>query len=240
MKMEKKTLKFISTAFIFCLGIVFVAYFAGPNILKAYIEVGIGNCSKIPMLCKTPTQEITNPEIDKTYLATLIPYKFSKLSLSVPKGFAVIQELEKKPYYKKRLNHQKESVIYTFRQEPGYFIKLFPQIKREGIKDNYAFIKRMAYAKTEEIKNINDAFFVILKSIFTPDLGDQNKVISASFSMPDRKGFINYNLFDKEYYFECNVVSEKGDFFKIYIRDNRASLDLKEILTIISTLETEG
>jgi hypothetical protein len=219
------------------LAIAFVVIFAGPNILKSYIETGIGSCVKIPILCKTPTQEIINPEIDKAYLSTLIPYKFSKLTLSAPKGFAVIQELEKRPYYKKRLGRHKESIIYTFHQDPGYFIKLFPQVKSASLTNNYDFIKRLAFAQIEGIKNINDAFFVILKSIFTPDLGDQNKVISASFVMPDRKGFINYNLFDKEYYFECNVISKEGDFFKVYIKDTGATLELKEIFAIISTLE---
>lgn len=234
--MKKKT-SLIPTIIIFILAIAFVVIFAGPNILKAYIETGIGSCAKIPILCKTPTQEINNPKINKTYLETLIPYRFSRLSLSAPKGFAVIQELEKKPYYKKRLNHSKESVIFTFRQEPEYFIKLFPQVKSAGVTDNYGFIKRLAFARTDKIKNITDAFFVILKSIFTPDLGDQDKVISASFSMPDRKGFINYNLFDKMYYFECNVTTKSGDFFKVYIKDTERRLDLEEIFAIISTLD---
>lgn len=238
--MKHKRANFIYTVIIFILAITFVIYFSGPNILKSYIEIGIGSCAKIPMLCKIPTQEIINPAIDKVYLSTLIPHKFSKLSIFVPKDFTVIQELEKKPYYKKRLNHHRESTIFTFRQDPGYFIKLFPQVKGAGITNNYDFIKRLAFAQIDGIKNLSDAFFVILKSIFTPDMGDQNKVISASFTMPDRKGFINYNLFDKNYYFECNVISASGDFFKVYIKDNGAKLDLKEIFAIISTLEKQG
>lgn len=235
--MKKKGTKLVFSAVILILAVTFVIYFSGANILKSYISIGIGSCAKIPMLCKIPTQEIINPEIDKVYLSTLIPHKFSRLSLSAPKGFAVIQELEKKPYYKKRLNHHKDSVIYTFRQDPGYFIKLFPQTKSAEVTDNYDFIKRLAFAQIDGIKNITDAFFVILKSIFTPDLGDQEKVISASFRMPDRKGFINYNLFDKKRYFECNAIAKSGDFFKVYIKDAGATLDLKEVLAIISTLE---
>lgn len=235
--MKKRKNKTVASIIVFILAVTFVIFFFGPNFLRSYIVTGIGNCSKIPMLCKTPTQEITNPEIDKAYLSTLIPHKFSKLSLFTPRGFAVIQELEKQPFYKKRLGQHKESVIYTFRQDPGYFIKLFPQVKNAGVNNNYDFIKRLAFAHTDGIKNIDDAFFVILKSIFTPDLGDQNKVISASFVMPDRRGFINYNLFDKEYYFECNVITENDVFFKVYIKDTGATLDLKEIFAIISTLE---
>lgn len=232
----KKKANILFSALILAGAITFVIFYTGPNILKTYTKNGIGDCSKIPMLCKIPTQEIINPTIDKVYISTLIPHKFSRLSVSAPKGFAVIQELEKKPYYKKRLRLHKESVIYIFRQDPGYFIKLFPQVKKAGIENNYDFIKRLAFAQIDGINNLNDAFFVILKSIFTPDLGDQNKVISASFTMPDRRGFVNYNLFDKEYYFECNVIGKGGDFFKVYIKDKGASLELNEIFAIISTL----
>lgn len=235
--MNHKKTNPLFTVLVCGLAFAFVVYFGGPKILKAYIENGIGSCAKIPILCKIPTQEIVNPRIDKAYLSTLVPHKFSKLSLSTPKGFAVIQELEKQPYYKKRLNHRKESIIYTFRQDPGFFIQLYPQVKKAGVTNNYDFIKRMAFARLDGINNLTDAFFIILKSIFTPDLGDQDKVVSATFTMPDRKGFINYNLFDKEYYFECNVVTESGDFFKVYIKDIGATLDLKEIFAIIYTLE---
>ncbi len=235
--MKKKRSNIIFYVIISLAAVLFVVYFAGPNILKAYIETGIGGCDNIPILCRSPEQEIKNPPIDKEFISNLLPYKFSRLSISAPRGFAVIQELEKKPYYKKRLNRNKESVIFTFRQDPGYFIKLFPQAKKIGIRDNYEFIKQLQFARTDRIKNINDAFFVILKSIFTPDLGDQNKVVMASIEMPDRKGFINYNLFDKKYYFECNIINEKGDFFKVYIKDVNRSLELNQVIGILSTLK---
>jgi len=235
--MKYKTTKFISIFVLLILGLIFVIAFGGPNILRAYIETGIGGCSKIPILCKIPAQDILSPKIDKEYANNLIPYKFSKLTIAVPKGFSVVQELEKKTYYKKRLNQHKDSIIYTFHQEPGYFTKLFPQVKKIGIYNNYEFIKRLTYAQTNKIKDIPDAFFVILKSIFTPDIGDQNKSIIASFTMPDRKGFISYNLFDKEYYFDCNIITDTDDFFKVYIRDAKATLDLNETLAIISTLK---
>ena len=237
--MKKNPAKFIPLIILFALAIVFTAAFSGPKILTAYIETGIGSCSKIPILCKMPTQEIINPQIDKDYTSTLIPYKFSKLSIAAPKGFAVIQELEKKLYYKKRLNRHKESVLYAFHQEPGYFTKLFPQVKKIGINNNYDFIKQLAFARIDGIKNIADAFFVVLKSIFTPDIGDQNKVVMASFVMPGRRGFISYNLFDKEYYFDCDIVMDSGDFFKVYVRDKGdkgTRLELKEVYAIISTL----
>ena len=229
---------FISTI-ILTVAFIFAAIVGGPNILKGYIENGIGGCSRIPILCKSPVQEIVVSEVEKKYTGGFIPYKFSKMSLSAPKGFTVIQELEKKPYYKKRLSRRKESVIYAFRQGPGYFIKLFPQVKGAGITDNYTFIRRLSFARTDQVKNITDAFFVILKSIFTPDIGNQDKAVMASFSLPGKKGFISYNLFDEEYYFDCNLVNENGDFFKLYIKDLGARLQLDEVLAIISTLKRE-
>jgi hypothetical protein len=231
-----RNLSFLTT---FIAAIIFVVIFGGPNILRSYIENGIGGCKKIPILCKYPTQEIPKLAIEKEYIDTFIPYKFSKLSVSAPRGFAVIQELEKKPYYKKRLNRRRESAIHLFRQNPGYFLKLFPQVKAKDIKDNYDFIKRLTFADINQVKNLTDAFFVILKSIFTPDIGNQNKVVMASFNIPGKKGFISYNLFDKGYYFDCNVISDSGDFFKVYIKDMKASLEIKDVLAIISTLKNQ-
>ncbi|MFA5311289.1 MAG: hypothetical protein WC355_03135 [Candidatus Omnitrophota bacterium] len=228
-----------TSAAIFTVALVFAAIVGGPNILRGYIETGIGGCGKIPILCKSPAQEIAVAEAEKEYTGIFIPYKFSKMSLSAPRGFTVVQELEKKTYYKKRLNRKKESVIYAFRQDPGYFIKLFPQVKSAGIKDNYDFIRRLSFARTDQVKNITDAFFVILKSIFTPDIGSQHKAVMASFSISGKRGFISYNLFDEEYYFDCNLVNENGDFFKLYIKDLGARLQMDEVLAIISTLERE-
>jgi hypothetical protein len=237
MRKKTKLAEAISYSVVFIIAVIFIVIFGGPNILKGYIETGIGSCDKIPILCKSPSQEIADSKIDKEHLNELIPHTFPKISLSVPRGFMVVQELHKRPYYKKRIARHKESVIYVFRQDPGYFIKLFPQVKSAGVKDDYDFIKRLTFANTNQVKNITDAFFVILKSVFTPDLGDQNKVVMASFSIPGKRGFISYNLFDKEYYFDCNIVDGNGDFFKLYIKDLKTSLEIKEVLEIISTLQ---
>ncbi len=236
MRKKHKLARVISYFIIFIIAVIFVVIFGGPNILKGYIISGIGGCDKIPILCKFPTQEIAESKINKEYLTTLIPHTFPKMSLSAPCGFMVVQELHKRPYYKKRITRHKESVIYVFRQEPGYFIRLFPQVKKTGVTNNYDFIKRLSLANINQIHNTTDAFFVILKSIFTPDLGDQKKAVMASFSLPKKKGFINYNLSGKEYYFDCNLVDDSGDFFKLYIKDFNAGLTIEEVLTIISTL----
>ncbi|MBM3243939.1 MAG: hypothetical protein FJZ12_03800 [Candidatus Omnitrophica bacterium] len=235
--MRRNKVKALTYIIAFLAALIFIAVFGGPNILKGYIEAGIGNCKKIPILCKAPSQEIKGVKIDKDYLAGLIPHSFPKMSVSYPRGFMVVQELHKRPYYKKRVAKHKESVIYVFRQDPGHFLNLFPQLKGDKeIKDNYDFIKRLAFANIDNIKNIKDAFFVILKSIFTPDLEDQHKVVSASFEIRGKKGFISYNIFDKAHFFDCNLVDDKGNFFKVYIKDLNGSLEINEVLAIISTL----
>lgn len=236
MRRRDKLTKLVSYLVVFIIASVFVILFGGPNILKGYITTGIGGCVKIPILCMSPSGEIKGFKVDKEYLNTLIPHTFPKMSVSVPRGFMVVQELHKRPYYKKRVARHKESVIYVFRQGPGYFVKLFPQVKGLGIDDNYSFIKRLFSANTNNIRNISDAFFVILKSVFTPDLGDQAKVVMAPFSIKDKTGFINYNISGSEYYFDCNLVDEKGDFFKLYIKDLNATLKVEDVLTIVSTL----
>jgi hypothetical protein len=181
-----------------------------------------------------PTKEIIDPNINKEYVQELLPYSFPKVTISVPKGFTVVQEMIKKVYYKRRIGKQNQPIIYVLHQEPGFFPNLFPQFKKQGIKDNYAFVKRTMYAKTTGIKTVTDAFFVIMKSIFTPDIGDQKKVIMAQFQAADKRGFINYNLDGQDSYFDCNVIDNKDSFFKIYIKDKGAILDLDKVLTIIS------
>jgi hypothetical protein len=124
--------------------------------------------------------------------------------------------------------------IYVLYEPPDFFIDLFPQLKKQGISDNYGFIKRIMFAKSKEVKNLTDTFFMIMKGIFTPDLGDQKNVRMVEFKLADKKGFINYNLGKPDNYFDCNVISNAGDFFKIYIKDKGATLDLNQVLAIIS------
>jgi len=40
-------------------------------------------------------------------------------------------------------------------------------------------------------------------------------------------------------YFDCNIINNAGDFFKIYIKDKGASLDLDKVVAIISTAESK-
>ena len=232
-------LEYISITLILLLGILFVVKFGGPATLRLYIQTGIGDCQKIPILCMSPEEKIINPPIDKEYISELLPYKFPKIAIYIPKGFTVVQDKITKVYYKKKKRQHGDATIYLFHQEPNFFISLFPRSAKQGIKDNYEFMKRTMYAKLNEIKNLDDTFFVIVKSIFTPDLGEQRNVKMAQFSIADKKGFINYSLAQTSRYFDCNIINNNGDVFKVYIKDKAATLDLNKVLAIISTVKTQ-
>ncbi|PIQ87654.1 MAG: hypothetical protein COV73_03005 [Candidatus Omnitrophica bacterium CG11_big_fil_rev_8_21_14_0_20_43_6] len=232
----KRSIKTFSRTTILILALAFIIKFGGPNILRQYISYGIGNCQTIPILCMQPEEKVLTPQIDDAYVHTLIPHTFPKMAISVPKGFDLIQELIKQRYYKKR-NGRKKAVIYLLIQEPGAFIKLYPNVQKQGITNNYEFIRRLIHANLDQVANLTDAFFVIMKSIFIPDVGDQSSVKMIRFKLPDRKGFINYSISKLANYFDCNVFDDNGNFFKVYIKDTRASLDLNNVFAIISTLK---
>ena len=119
-------------------------------------------------------------------------------------------------------------------QEPNFFVNLFSPLRKDGVTDNYEFLKRTMHANVNNIKNINSAFFVIMKGIFIPDLGDQRNVRMAKFTVECKKGFINYSLAESGNYFDCNIIEEDGSFFKVYIKDKGAKLDLAKVLAIIA------
>jgi len=236
--MPKKVTQITFYTIILILSLAFVAKFGGPNILKQYVAYGIGDCKSIPILCMVPEEKILKPEISRGYLAELTPQEFPKMSVSCPKGFTVVQELISRPFYKKNRRLDKGAVIYLLYQEPGAFIRLYPNVKKSGIDDNYKFMDRLTQANLSEIKNLTGAFFIIMKSVFTPDIGDQAKAKMIKFQLQDKKGFINYNLTKSNNYFDCNVMDSKDNFFKIYIKDIGGRLDLNEVFAIISTIKT--
>jgi hypothetical protein len=235
----KHLFKFLFLVIILSFGVVFVIKFAGPNILKQYLIYGVGDCKTIPILCMQPEANIFTPQINKEYLDTLIPHTFpKKMYIAVPKGFTLVQELIKKEYYKKRrVSHaSNNAVIYLLYQAPDAFIKLYPDVQKQGINDNHEFIRRLMYANFGNLDNITDAFFIIMKSIFTPDIGNQNIAKMIKFQLEDKSGYINYNMAKPYNYFDCNVLDAKGNFFKVYIKDIGATLDLNNVFAIISTL----
>jgi len=226
--------KYISLAVILFLAILFVVKFAGPSALRLYIEAGVGNCQKIPILCMVPQDGVVEMDVNKGYFAELHLYKFPSMTIAVPRGFDVFQEKIKKVSYKKKKAEHKGAAVYLLHEPPGFFIDLFPRIKKEGIDDNYKFIRHIMYARLGEIESLTDAFFVIMKGVFTPDLGDQSKVNMVQFKLAGKKGFINYHMDEPDNYFDCNVIDKEGDYFKIYIKDKGATLDLDQVLAIIS------
>jgi hypothetical protein len=158
------------------------------------------------------------------------------MSICTPQDFAVFKEMLEKVYYKKNKRKHGGNVIYLLHEEPDFFIHLFPQLTRRGVASDYEFIKRTMFAKSKDIKNLTDAFFVIMKSVFVPGLGDSKTAKMAQFTLTDKRGFINYNLSKSGNYFDCNMFDSARNFFKIYIKDKDASLDLDKVMTIISTV----
>ncbi|MDD5097143.1 MAG: hypothetical protein PHU59_01465 [Candidatus Omnitrophica bacterium] len=228
--------KFIINLLVFCLAIAFVIKFGGPNILRQYIAYGIGECKNIPILCMQPEEKLFAPVINPEYLTTLVLQKFPRMSISAPKGFTLVQELVKKVYYKKR-HANNQAVIYLLRQDPFAFIKLYPDVRKQGVKDNYEFIRRLQNANLGKIKNITDAFFVIMKSVFTPDIGNQGSAKMIRFTINDKSGYINYTLTQSNNYFDCNLLDADDNFFKVYIKDTSAQLDLNKVYAILSTIK---
>lgn len=244
--MKKRYSKYIYIAAVLALGIAFVAIFAGPAILKAYVTTGIGDCARIPIFCRVPEKEIVEPAIDSGYISELLPYVFPSrelpyffpgMEIYVPKGFAVIRGNITKVYYKRRKFDAETPTIYLLYQKPGFFAGLFPRLRKQGIKNNYEFVSRTMYAHLGDVGNITDTFFVIMKSIFTPNLGEAQELKIVKFAVSGKRGFITYNLTSAGNYFDCDVINGGDAFFKVYIKDREKTLDLDKVLAVIATLK---
>ncbi|MBM3249570.1 MAG: hypothetical protein FJZ09_01835 [Candidatus Omnitrophica bacterium] len=231
-----KLTKYILSAVLLILGLFFVGFIAGPNILRMYISSGMGTCEKNPIFCETPLDEINNPEINRGFLSLLVTVNLVDMRISVPKGFDAIQEEVTRVYYKKNKHLFKGNIVYVLRKEPDFLVDLYPELKKEGVTSNYIFLERTMEARLNEIQDLTGAFFVIMKGIFIPDLGDQKNLKMVRFRTERDRGFINYNLDASGNYFDCNIVRENGEFLKVYIRDRSAKLDLEEVFAILSTL----
>jgi hypothetical protein len=234
-KPGKKLSRYFLIAVALSLAVVLIFKLSGPSLLQLYIKSGIGSCEEIPILCMTPHEDINTSGLTPQLADSFLPYEFEKMEIRIPKGFCVIQETVKKVYYKRKSRQEKVPTVYLLYKPPDFFIGLFPQLRKYGIADNYNFIRHTMYASLPGVQNIIDTFFVIMKGIFIPDLGDQRNVKMARFSLGSRKGFINYNLSGEEQFFDCNVIDAKDGFFKIYIKDIRGKLDLDSVLAMIST-----
>lgn len=235
--MKVKIKKLFLLSFFWTAGILFIITFGGPAILKLYVQSGMGNCQKIPILCIRPQPEVINPPINEAYLFGLPYSEMTEIQICTPKEFKVIKQRFTKRYPKTGKSKTKESVIYLLYEKPGFFVNLFPQLKKLGVNSDYEFIRRMMFANLDEINNFVDAFFVIMKGIFTPDLGDQHNVKIVGFKMEKFRGFIGYNLGLNKNYFDCNIFNAEDNFFKVYIKDFGKILDLEKVFSIISSLK---
>jgi hypothetical protein len=159
------------------------------------------------------------------------------MEIYLPKGFTVVKEKITKVYYKKKRRQEEKPAIYLLHEKPDFFVNLFPWIAKQGVYSDYVFLGRTMYAKLKNIENLTNAFFVIMKSIFTPNLGDQKNIKMVAFAFGEKKGFINYNLTPVANYFDCNIIVNQGDFFKVYIKDKDAKLDLSKVLAIACTVK---
>lgn len=231
-RFENPFLKIIVLA----IAVIFALKYAGETILKSYIELGIGNCSKLPILCKAPEEEISITDISAVFLKGLVPYSLDEVEIKVPRNFTVVKEHMQKAYYKKQRKDSGD-FFYLLYEKPDFFVNLFPRMKKAGVYDDYEFLARTMNAKTPDIEDLTDTFFVIMKSIFIPNLGDQQNAIMIKFRSKEKKGFINYNLSASGNYFDCNLFNNEGDFFKIYIVDKNATLDLNKLFAILSTVK---
>ena len=233
--MKDKLIKYALITALLVVGVIFVAKSFGPSILKTYVNYTIGDCKKNPLLCVVPSEAMDASDIASADLADFLPYRFLKVSLQVPKGFKVVNGEVAKVYYKRRFAKYTEAAVYIFCQKPGFFVNLFPQLKKGLIVSDYDFISRVMNANLNSVSSLDDVFFVITKSIFIPCMGSQENLKMASFTRKERKGFIVYSMDPGDNYFECDFIDEKLNFYKIYIRDKGARLDLKKVFAIVDS-----
>jgi len=200
----------------------------------------LGSCEKIPVLCTYPTAKIARHETDKEFLEKLVRYRLPEMEISMPKDFLVIKERINKVYYKNRERGYAGNVSYLLYERPDFFVNLFPAMRKKGIGDDFEFISHTMRALPRNVDNLTDTFFVIMKSVFTPNLGDEANLKMVQFAVQDKKGFITYNLSPQGNYFDCNIINGRKDFFKVYIKDKAGTLSLDNVLSIVSTIKPEG
>jgi len=234
--MKDKARRGILNTVLILLAFAFVARLGKPFVLQAYIETTIGNCKNIAVLCAYPAQGIIRQAVEKQSLAGLVRYDFPDMEISMPREFTVIKEQINKVYYKRKPREHAGNVAYLLYERPDFFVDLFPRLKKQGVDNDFEFISRTMSASPAAIEDLTDTFFVVMKTVFTPYLGEENNIKMIQFAVEDKKGFIAYSLCKEANYFDCNVINGRGDFFKVYIKDKAGALDLKKVLAIVSTL----
>ncbi len=228
--------KRILITILFVLGALFVAKFGGPQLLRLYIRTGMGGCKDLPIICVAPSVELDNPYFSKDRLQNFTYFKFKNIGISLPKGFSVVRGQIKRHFYKKKIVPEGRQTIYLLYQKPDFFVGLWPFVKKQGVFDDYEFVRRTMAARTQEINNLTDTFFVVMKGVFTPYLGDQQNLVMLKVKMGNKRGFINFDLNPLANYYDCTIIDDNKDFFKIYIKDTNKVLSLEDVLAVISTV----
>jgi len=159
------------------------------------------------------------------------------MQIRAPKRFTLIKERIYKAYYRKKQFIAPGANIYLLYEKPNFFINLFPWVRAHGVSNDYDFLAHTMNATLNNVRGLHDAFFLVMKSIFTPGMGDQLQLEIVSFQDASRKGFITFNTTPQINYFDCNVIDSKGNFFKICIQDQGATLDLRNVLAIIASVK---
>jgi len=218
------------------LSLLYVIKQGGPEILKLYVESGIGNCRDIPIMCVSPEDRFYQNSLDPVYIENLHECNLEQIRIQAPDGFKIVKQKIVIRYYKKKKDISNGSTIYIVQKPVGFFVNLFSEIAQGDVKNDYDFVSRVMNAKINKIGNLKDAFFVIMKGIFTPDLGDQASVKIVKVKVGKMNGFISYNYEPQANYFDCNLIEEGGGYYKVYIKDKAKKLDLDKVVSIISTI----
>jgi len=238
LQLKNSFLKLINAAVLLAVCVFVFIKFAWPAILQLYVETGIGNCRKIPILCVKPSYEIINPVIKKEDVFGLPYCELGEVQICAPETFKIVKQHLTKifPGSKSYSNHA--SIIYLFYGNKDFFVNLFPQLTiNKVIKNDYEFLNKMESSSIKEIHTLTDAFFSIMKSILTPDLGNQYEVKIARIITEEFKGFISYNTANTHNYFDCNILTKDGVFLKIYIKDKEKELDLDKVIAILASIK---
>ncbi len=235
--MKNRFIRYTLTAFFLLAGIAFLVKFASPALLKLYLETGLGNCRKIPIFCVKPDSEIINPPLNEEYLYGLPYCELYEIQICVPENFKVIKQKVTLRNYKNKAYKREKSTIYLLFEKPKFFVNLFPEARKVNIQDDYEFLARIMNAHIDAVRNLTDVFFVIMKGVFTPDLGDQKNVKIVKLKTENLRGFVSFNLSESGNYFDCNLIDNENNFFKVYIKDKEKQLDMDKVITLISTMK---
>lgn len=216
--------------------VLFIIRFGGPQLLSFYVRSGLGKEVHLPIFYSARKEERAVTAVSEQVLAQLRPTRMENVELGVPKEFVIFKGALKRSYYKKWPPKSAGSQIHLLTQPKNYFVRLNPQVMAQGVSDDYEFLRRVQDARLDRIRSISDAFFVIMKGIFTPDLGDQKDLRTVTFTLPGKRGFLTESHASEGDFYDCNFFDDRDRYFKLYIKDLNRSLSRSGVLAIVSTV----